>query len=126
MDFGRKLSQAIDRETKEFFSRHDVREATDWGNVYNDLIKPWSKNADSLSSEKLYDLCDVIVKEVGMKVRDEDFYGDDWYGDDFSGYIQDIMDVLGNVAGLLIIREDVNHEILDSLKNSLKRLKRRM
>ncbi len=31
VDFGRKLSQAIDHETKEFFSRHDVREATDWG-----------------------------------------------------------------------------------------------
>ena len=125
VDFGRKLSQAIDRETKEFFSRHDVREATDWGNVYNDLIKPWSKNADSLSSEKLYDLCDVIVKEVGMQVRDKDFYGDDWYGDDFSGYIQDIMDVLGNVAGLLIIREDVNHEILDSLKKLIKAAKKK-
>lgn len=125
VDFGRKLSQAVNRETKEFFSRHDVREATDWRNVYNDLIEPWSENADSLSSEKLYDLCDVIVKEVGMQVRDEDFYGDDWYGDDFSGYIQDIMDVLGNLAGLLLIREDVSHEILDSLKKLIKAAKKK-
>ena len=125
VDFGRKLSQVVNRETKEFFSRHDVREATDWSNVYNDLIKPWSENADSLSSEKLYDLCDVIVKEVGMQVRDEDFYGDDWYGDDFSGYIQDIMDVLGKVVGLLMIREDVSREILDSLKKLIKAAKKK-
>lgn len=120
VDFARKLSQAVNRETKEFFSRHEVREATDWSNVYNDLIKPWSENADSLSTEKLYDLCDVIVKEVGMQVTDEDFYGDDWYGDDFSGSIQDIMDVLGNVSGLLMIREDVSPDILDSLEKLIK------
>lgn len=125
VDFGRKLSQAVNRETKEFFSRHDVREATDWSNVYNDLIKPWSEDADSLSTEKLYDLCDVMIKEVGMQVADEDFYGDDWYGDDFSGSIQDIMDVLGNVAGLLMTREDVGHEILDSLKKLIKAAKKK-
>lgn len=125
VDFARKLSQAVNRETKEFFSRHEVREATDWSNVYNDLIKPWGENADSLSTEKLYDLCDVIVKEVGMQVTDEDFYGDDWYGDDFSGSIQDIMDVLGNVAGLLLIREDVGYEILDSLETLIKAAKKK-
>lgn len=125
VDFARKLSQAVNRETKEFFSRHEVREATDWSNVYNDLIKPWSENADSLSTEKLYDLCDVIVKEVGMKVTDEDFYGDDWYGDDFSGSIQDIMDVLGNIVGLLMIREDVSLDILNSLEKLIKAAKKK-
>ena len=125
VDFARKLSQAVNRETKEFFSRHEVREATDWSNVYNDLIKPWSENADSLSTEKLYDLCDVIVKEVGMQVTDEDFYGDDWYGDDFSGSIQDIMDVLGNIVGLLMIREDVSHDILTSLEKLIKAAKKK-
>ena len=125
VDFARKLSQAVNRETKEFFSRHEVREATDWSNVYNDLIKPWSENADSLSTEKLYDLCDVIVKEVGMQVTDEDFYGDDWYGDDFSGSIQDIMDVLGNIVGLLMIREDVSHDILNSLEKLIKAAKKK-
>lgn len=124
VDFGRKLSQAVNRETKEFFSRYDVREATDWSNVYNDLIKPWSENAGSLSTEKLYDLCDVIVKVVGMQVTEEDFYGDDWYGNDFSGSIQNIMDVLGNVAGHLLIREDVGHEILDSLETLIKTAKK--
>ena len=125
VDFARKLSQAVNRETKEFFSRHEVREATDWSNVYNDLIKPWSENADSLSTEKLYDLCDVIVKEVGMQVTDEDFYGDDCYGDDFSGSIQDIMDVLGNIVGLLMIREDVSHDILNSLEKLIKAAKKK-
>lgn len=125
VDFARKLSQAVNRETKEFFSRHEVRETTDWSNVYNDLIKPWSENADSLSTEKLYDLCDVIVKEVGMQVTDEDFYGDDWYGDDFSGSIQDIMDVLGNIVGLLMIREDVSHDILNSLEKLIKAAKKK-
>lgn len=125
VDFARKLSQAVNRETKEFFSRHEVREATDWSNVYNDLIKPWSENAGSLSIEKLYDLCDVIVKEVGMQVTEEDFYGDDWYGDDFSGSIQDIMDVLGNIVGLLMIREDVSHDILNSLETLIKGAKKK-
>lgn len=125
VDFGRKLSQAVNRETKEFFSRHDVREATDWSNVYDDLIKPWSENADSLSTKKLYDLCDVIVKEVGMQVTEEDFYGDDRYGDDYSGSIQDIMDVLGNVVGLLMIREDVGSETLDSLKKLINAAKKK-
>ena len=123
--YSRRCVGAVNRETKEFFSRHDVREATDWSNVYNDLIKPWSEDADSLSTEKLYDLCDVMIKEVGMQVADEDFYGDDWYGDDFSGSIQDIMDVLGNVAGLLMTREDVGHEILDSLKKLIKAAKKK-
>lgn len=125
VDFARKLSQAVNRETKEFSSRHEVREAIDWSNVYNDLIKPWSENADSLSTEKLYDLCDVIVKEVGMQVTDEDFYGDDWYGDDFSGSIQDIMDILGNIVGLLMIREDVSHDILNSLEKLIKAAKKK-
>ncbi len=117
VDFRCKLSQAVNRETKEFFSRHEVREATDWHNVYYDLIKPWSENADSLSTEKLYDLIDVIVTEVGMKVTDEDFYGDDWYGDDFSGSIQDIMEVLVNLVGLLMIREDLTSDSIESLGN---------
>lgn len=117
VDFGRKLSQAVNRETKGFFSRHEVREATDWNSVYLDLIKPWSENAGSLSTEKLYDLIDVIVTEVGMRVKDEDFYGDDWYGDDFSGDIQDIMNVLGNLTGLLMIREDLDSKTMDSLKS---------
>ena len=68
--------------------------------MYYELIEPWSDNTDELSTEKLYNLIDVIVTEVGMQVTDEDFYGDDWYGDDFSGNIKDIMNVLGNLAGL--------------------------
>lgn len=124
VDFGCKLSQAVNRETKEFFSRHEVREATDWSTVYFDYVKPWGENADSLSTEKLYELIDVIVTEIGMKVTDEDFYGDDWYGDDFSGSIQDIMDVLGNLTGLLMVREDLEDETLESLKKLIIKAKK--
>ena len=60
-----------------------------------------------------------------MQVTDEDFYGDDWYGDDFSGSIQDIMDVLGNIVGLLMIREDVSHDILNSLEKLIKAAKKK-
>ena len=115
VDFGRKLRQAINRETKEISSGYEDWEVTDWSNVYYDLIKPWSQNADSLSTGKLYELCDVIIKEVGMQVAEADFSGDDWYGNDFSGSIRDIMEVLGNVAELLIVREDVGSDMLDSL-----------
>lgn len=117
VDFGRKLNQSINRETKEFFSRHEVREATNWDNVYYALIKPWSENAESLSTQKLYELIDVIVTEVGMRITDEDFYGDDWYGDDFSGSIVSIMETLGNLAGLLMIREDLGSDKIESLES---------
>lgn len=125
VDFERKLSQAINCETKEFFSRHEVREATDWGNVFVDLIKPWSENADSMSIEKLYDLIDVIVREVGMRIEDNDFYGDDWYGDDFSGDIQDIMDTLGNLVGILLVRDDLDRDTLELLKELITQAKKK-
>lgn len=116
VDFRRKLSQAIDRETKEFHSRHYTREATDWSKVYHDLIKPWSETAVSLSDQKLYDLIEVIIKEVATTVCEEDFYGDDWYGDDFSGDIASIMDTLENLIRLLLIRNDLTESMLKSLK----------
>lgn len=125
VDFRQKLSQAINRETKDFFSRHEVREATDWGNVYYELIEPWSDHTDALSTEKLYNLIDVIVTEVGMQVTDEDFYGDDWYGDDFSGNIKDIMNVLGNLAGLLLIRNDLDPKTLDSFRTLIQQAQQR-
>ncbi|MDE5584941.1 MAG: hypothetical protein K2I92_01230 [Muribaculaceae bacterium] len=116
VDFRRKLSQAVDRETKEFHSRYDTRTATDWSDVYYDLIKPWGENAETLSDEKLYALIEGIIKEVAMTVCEEDFYGDDWYGDDFSGDIASIMDTLENLIRLLLIRDDVGDKMLKSLK----------
>lgn len=116
VDFRNKLSQTVNRETKEFYSRHDIRKATDWSNVYYNLIKPWSENVETLSNEKLYDLIEVIIKEFAMKVSEEDFYGDDWYGDDFSGDIASIMDTLGNIICLLLIREGMTENMLKSLK----------
>lgn len=47
-----------------------------------------------------------------MRITEEDFYGDDWYGDDFSGSIGDIMDALGNLAGLLLVRDDASGEMI--------------
>lgn len=116
VDFSRKLHQAVDRETQKFHSRYDMREATDWSNVYYDLIKPWSESAETLSDEKLYDLIKAIIKEVAMNVTEEDFYGDDWYDDDFSGDIASIMDTLSNLVCLLMIREKTTDNILKSLK----------
>lgn len=116
MDFADKLRRSIAHETNEFFSRHDIREATDWGSVYYDKIEPWSENADTLSTEKLTELIDVIVREVGMRITDEDFYGDDWYGDDFSGNISDIMAILADLVGHLVTREDLSDMALNNLK----------
>ena len=116
VDFSRKLSQAVENQTTAFFSRHAIREATDWSNVYLNYIKPWSENADNLSIEKLYELIEVIVTEVAMKVREEDFYGDDWYDDDFSADIDSIMATLENLICLLLIREDIKDKMLESLR----------
>ena len=84
--------------------------------MYHDLIKPWSENAEALSDQRLYDLIEVIIKEVAMMVCEEDFYGDDWYGDDFSGDIASIMDTLENLIRLLLIRNDLTESMLKSLK----------
>lgn len=117
IDFGFELSRKTSKETKEFFHRNAyTREATDWSNVYYDLIEPWGEQAESFPTEKLYELVTKIITEVGMTVTEEDFYGDDWYGDDFSGSIDDIMETLGNIAGLLLVREDASDEMFSSLE----------
>lgn len=125
IDFGYELCRKANRETKEFYQRNSyTREATDWSNVYYDLVKPWGEQAESFSTEKLYELVMEIITEVGMRVTEEDFYGDDWYGDDFSGSIGDIMETLGNIAGLLLVREDVTYEMMADLEKLVKKAKK--
>lgn len=116
VDFAERLRISRERETREFFSCHEVRVATDWSRVYFNLVLPWSEAAGRLSDGRLYDLIAAIVREVGVKITEVDFEGCDWYGDDFSQYIADIMDVVGNLTGLLLIREDLSDELLDRLE----------
>lgn len=125
IDFGYELCRKANRETKEFYQRNSyTREATDWSNVYYDLVKAWGEQAESFSTEKLYELVTEIITEVGMRVTEEDFYGDDWYGDDFSGSIGDIMETLGNIAGLLLVRDDVSKPMMANLEKLVKKTKK--
>ncbi len=122
IDFGYELCRKVNHNTKEFYQRNSyTREATDWSSVYYDLVRPWGEQADSFPTEKLYELVTEIITEVGMRVTEEDFYGDDWYGDDFSGSIGDIMETLGNIAGLLLVKEDVSNDMMDSLEELIEK-----
>lgn len=122
IDFGYELSRKADRETKEFYHRNSyAHEATDWSNVYYDLVKPWGEQAERFPTVKLYELVKEIITKVGMTITEEDFYGDDWYGDDFSGSIGDIMETLGNIAGLLLVREDISAEMLSGIETLVKK-----
>lgn len=122
IDFGYELSRKTDRETKNFYHRNTyAREATDWSNVYYDLIKPWGDQAERFPTAKLYELVKEIITKVGMTITEEDFYGDDWYGDDFSRSIGDIMETLGNIAGLLLVREDISEEMLSGIETLVKK-----
>lgn len=125
INFGNELNRKVNRETKDFFHKNAYsHEATDWDNVYQDLVKPWGEQAESFPTEKLYELVTDIITGVGMNVTEKNFYGDDWYEDDFSGSIGDIMETLGNIAGLLLVREDVSDNMLSSLEKLVKKAKK--
>lgn len=125
LDFGFELARKTYRETKEFHQRNRYsRETTDWSAVYYDLVEPWSEQAESLPTSKLHELVMQIIAEVGMKITEDDFCGDDWYGDDFSGSIGDIMEALGNLAGLLLVRDDASGEMMYELEELVKKAKK--
>lgn len=122
IDFGYELSRKAYRETKEFYeSNRYSREVTDWRAVYYDLVRPWREQAESFPTTKLLELVMEIIMEVGMQVTEDDFCGDDWYGTDFSGSIGDIMDALGNIAGLLLVRNDISGEMMHELEELVKK-----
>ena len=57
LDFGFELASKTYRETKEYHQRNRYsREATDWSAVYSDLVKPWSEQAETFPTIKLYKL----------------------------------------------------------------------
>lgn len=125
LDFGFELARKTYRETKEYHQRNRYsREATDWSAVYYDLVKPWSEQAETFPTSKLYELVMQIITEVGMRITEDDFCGDDWYGDDFSGSIGDIMEALGNLSGLLLVRDDASGEMMHELEELVKKAKK--
>ncbi|MDE6793000.1 MAG: hypothetical protein K2J48_07955 [Muribaculaceae bacterium] len=54
-----------------------------------------------------------------MAIDDVDFSGDDWYGNDYSQSISDILEILGNLFGLLIIRDRLTVSDLDQLRDMI-------
>ena len=90
---------------------------TDWREVYYDLILPWEKEADKLSTEGQFKLIMAILENVGMAITEEDFNNDDWHGNDFSGSIRDINNSLLNIFQLFILRGDLDCEGLDNVED---------
>ena len=115
VDFAAELSRIVSQQVEKRTSRYDFDYITDWSRVQYDLIEPWKKEAENFTTERLQEIVEAIIREVGMVVVEEDFHGDDWYGSDYSGDISDIMECLGNLAGLLLTREDLQDEDVGDL-----------
>ena len=120
IDFDYELARVINNNTELIDSRYFERLVVDWSEIVYRLIEPWAKVADSFSTERLQKLVEPIITEVGMKVQEDDFRGDDWYSDDYSVQIEEIMDWLGHLSGLLLIREDLSRDDMLSLQALVK------
>lgn len=120
IDFDYELARVINNNTELIDSRYFERLVVDWSEIVYRLIEPWAKAADSFSTERLQKLVEAIITEVGMKVQEDDFRGDDWYSDDYSVQIEEIMDWLGHLSGLLLIREDLSRDDMLSLQALVK------
>ena len=117
IDFADELARVIRKNTSLIESRYNERIVIDWYKILVDLIEPWSADATSFSTERLQELIEAIITEVAMRIDEEDFMGDDWYGDDYSNQIGEIMEHLGNLTGLLVLRDDVSADALRSLRS---------
>ena len=120
IEFDYELARVINNNTELIDSRYFERLVVDWSEIVYRLIEPWAKVADSFSTERLQKLVEAIITEVGMKVQEDDFRGDDWYSDDYSVQIEEIMDWLGHLSGLLLIREDLSRDDMLSLQALVK------
>lgn len=116
IDFDAELAKALMHEANQCVARRGP-EILDWSNIYYYHIEPWAKLAESLKTYSLWNLVVAIIGRVAMAIDDEDFMGDDWSGDDYSQNIDDILNTLGNLCGLLIIREDLTEQDLENLLN---------
>ena len=124
IDFDYELARVINNNTELIDSRYFERLVVDWSEIVYRLIEPWAKVADSFSTERLQKLVEAIITEVGMKVQEDDFRGDDWYSDDYSVQIEEIMDWLGHLSGLLLIREDLSRDDMLSLQALVKEVQK--
>lgn len=115
IDFDAELGRALMHEARQCVS-HRRDDTLDWGNIYYYNIAPWAKEAESLSTSSLLNLIVAIITRVAMAIDDDDFNGDDWYGNDYSQDISNILDALGNLCGLLVIRPDLSEEGLSELE----------
>lgn len=116
INYDADLSRAIYREAYAVSSRHRNTTILDWSNIYYYKVKPWTDHAETLTTQQLMKLVAAITMRIAMAITDEDFYGDDWNGDDYSCQISAIMEALGNIAGILLIREDLTEDYLEALK----------
>lgn len=114
IDFDKVLAQAIMHEANQCVRRGS--EILDWSNIYYYQIEPLAKKAESLTTYSLRNFIVAIITHITMAIDDEDFSGDDWYGNDYSQFISDILETLGNLFGLLIIRDRLTDSDLDQLQ----------
>lgn len=120
IDFDEELARVISNNTVLTDSRYNERLIVDWSHVLYRLIEPWAEEAETFSTERLLELVEAMTIQVGSHVQEDDFTGDSWYGDDYSGQLGDIMERLGDLAGLLLSREDLSDSAMASLREDVK------
>ncbi len=120
IDFAEELERVIRDNTGLIQSHYFERLIVDWGKVYYRLIVPWYKEAHTLSTGHLLQLVEAITTQVSSHVMEDDFTGDDYYGDDYSCYLSDIFGCLGNLSGMLMIRDDLTINALISFREVVK------
>ena len=99
--------------------RFTHREATNWRHVHSYLIKPWEEQADTYPTERLYDLVTDLIVVGAMNVAEDDFRVSGWYDVDFSCEIRIMMETLGNLSGLLLVRDGVDEYMLSDLESDI-------
>lgn len=114
-DFDMELGRALMHEANQCISRRGDG-ILDWSHIYYYRIEPWAKKAESLSTNSLWSLISAIITRVAMVIDDDDFNGDDWYGNDYSLDIGNILETLGNLCGLLVIKPNLTEKGMDKLE----------
>lgn len=116
VDFAEVLQASVSNNFLLDSNRMRGREYVDWRVVFYSLIHPWAKEAETLPSKQLQKLVEAIITEVAMTVTEDDFCGDEWDGDDFSSDLSDIIDAWADMAGLLLLRNDLEERHIQSLR----------
>ena len=123
INFAGELKRVIVNNTKFTQSRYGERLIVDWTEVLYRLIEPWAKEASALNTGCLLELVEAVASQVSAHVQEDDFMSDHWDSEDHSWQLAEILEWLGELSGLLMLRDDLDENALTSLRKVVEKAK---